>query len=158
MDMFGQKTDAEVMASIQLSNTRANVAARLFAALGGQYRTFRGDLWKFTGPRNAELRQRLILAMTGHKIPRAKCGINTVIETLCDGFNVKGVSPSEREELACEALWAEWVRAGLTDFNEPLADAMAREAARANDAPLYQLRSHLSIEELCKGCVEVSPA
>jgi hypothetical protein len=36
----------------------------------------RFDVWNFAGDRNKEIRQQLMIAITGEKRPKAKCGVN----------------------------------------------------------------------------------
>lgn len=117
MDMFGTdtRTNAELEASIYASNTRARVAARIFEVTGPTV----SQLWNWAGRHNARMRQALILAMTGQKLPQSKCGVNACIETLCAGFGIDGTCAYDREDQAVRALWDEWERAGLVTENRP---------------------------------------
>lgn len=128
MDMFGTDThtDAELVTSIQAASARATVAKRLFEVTGPTVMR----LWSWAGPRNAKMRQAIMYAMTGRKLPQSKCGVTACVDTLVDGFGAGGTCAADREDRAVWALWDEWERAGLVDVHKPRQWAAELEALR----------------------------
>lgn len=47
---------------------------------------FRFDVWNLVGPRNADFRQHLMIAITGQKLPLAKCGVTAIHSALEERF------------------------------------------------------------------------
>ena len=44
------------------------------------------DPWDLMGNHNSKQRQRVMLAITGRKIPKAKCGVNAIKAALANAF------------------------------------------------------------------------
>ena len=48
------------------------------------------DPWDLMGPVNANQRQRVMLALTGNKMPKAKCGVTAIAEAFRVGLGLSG--------------------------------------------------------------------
>jgi hypothetical protein len=67
----------------------------------------RFDIWNFSGDRNKELRQQLMLAITGEKRPKAKCGVSELSAELEKRFPHKASA-------SCAARYPQALRAALS--------------------------------------------
>ena len=62
------------------------------------------DAWRIAGPSNTKNRQSVMLALTGNKLPIAKCGVNAIRAAMCAaaGINASTLAICEIDHL----LWA----------------------------------------------------
>lgn len=67
-----------------------------------------GDVGRLAGPANRQTRQAVLYAMTGQRIPVAKCGITVIQETAWRmlGITEAGGCTAERERIASEMIAA----------------------------------------------------
>ena len=69
-----------------------------------------GDIWRLAGPYNAGARQAVYMALTGEKLPRAKTGVNALMDTLIRLSGATGSCPSDLEDNVIA-----WLRKGVDD-------------------------------------------
>lgn len=67
-----------------------------------------GDVGRLAGPANRQTRQALMHAITGQRIPIARCGITAIEETVWRMLGVmeSGGCNAERERIAAEMIAA----------------------------------------------------
>jgi hypothetical protein len=58
---------------------------------------FKFDPWNLMGPRNKQLRQQLMLAITGKRVPVAKCGVNALQRELRQRIDTSAATCQARE-------------------------------------------------------------
>lgn len=57
-----------------------------------------GNCWRLAGPHNSTARQTLMLAITGEKRPKAKCGVTALTTELHARLEPKGNCQPSRED------------------------------------------------------------
>jgi hypothetical protein len=59
-----------------------------------------------TGDRNAELRRAVMLALTGERLPKSKCGINALLDAMLSAYGIVGTCPADRLDKLADAIRA----------------------------------------------------
>ena len=62
------------------------------------WQAIRGDVYNLAGDYNSTARQKLMLAITGEKRPKAKCGVNAIWAEMALRFNPAGDCIANRED------------------------------------------------------------
>lgn len=55
------------------------------------------DVWQLAGDAKSTIRQQVMTALTGIKHPKAKCGVNAIMQTL---RNEHGINGHDRDEVS----------------------------------------------------------
>ena len=57
---------------------------------------------RFRGSHNRHIRQRIMIALLGHDVPKAQCGINALFDEFCRQAGIPNWCLAQRESLLAE--------------------------------------------------------